>query len=181
MSFEGNVLAAVAAKRLASKARSKAPPPPPGTSASGKLRPDLRPGLKPCDDGGEGLSKVLPTSTRELQRVCSDEQLTMGKLRKALDRVPHDRIQKKLGTKCAVGCTPLHYLCSNPRVTAPMISAVHDFHPETAAEKDKVRARAAAACRRRSPLRVCFERRAARVRPPARLYRTGTRRCTGSA
>ena len=145
------------------------------------LRPDLRPGLKPCDDGGEGLSKVLPTSTRELQRVCSDEQLTMGKLRKALDRVPHDRIQKKLGTKCAVGCTPLHYLCSNPRVTAPMISAVHDFHPETAAEKDKVRARAAASCRRRSPLRVCFERRAARVRPPARLYRTGTRRCTGSA
>ena len=141
MSFEGDVLAAVAAKRLASKARSKAPPPPPGTSASGKLRPDLRPGLKPCLDGGEGLSKVLPTSTRELQRVCKDEQINMVRLRKALDRVPHDRIQKKLGTKCVAGCTPLHYLCSNPSVTAAMISAVHEFHPDSASEKDKVRAR----------------------------------------
>ena len=95
-------------------------------------------GLQPREHGGEGPSNVLLTSTRELQRVCQDESITLKKLRTALKRVPHDRIQQKMGAKCKLGCTPLHYLCSNPSVTAELIHEAHEFHPVCASEKDQV-------------------------------------------
>ena len=85
----------------------------------------------------------MPTSTRELRRVCMDQSITMMSLHIALENLPHGRVHgtrvpQKLSAQCERGLTPLHYLCANPKVTPEMIRATLKFHPEAALIQDKV-------------------------------------------